>query len=62
VINIRVELRNGFEKLFTLRKDIGNDYGRINKLIKSTILQKIDKAIDIYYGTLSQAEGRLKDK
>jgi hypothetical protein len=45
IINIRVELKAGFERLLSLRKNTGNDLSRLEKFIKSTTIAKIDKAI-----------------
>lgn len=34
----------------------------MNKLIRSTILPKLEKAMDIYWGNIESGEVKLKDK
>ena len=51
--NIRVQLKAGFDKLFALRKKTGNELSRLEKFMKTTTLTKIDKAIEVYWGTMA---------
>jgi len=51
--NIRVDLKSGFEKLFALRKQTGNELSRLEKFMKTTIVAKIDKAIEVYWGVMA---------
>jgi hypothetical protein len=48
--------------LLTLRKEVGNEHNRIYKLLKSSILPKIDKVFEFYYGSVNNAQKKLQDK
>ena len=50
------------ELLLGLRKNVGNDYNRISKLIKGTILKKFESAIEVYWGSTGVAEKKANKK
>ena len=45
VINLRAELRPGFERLLSLRKDIGNKHSMLDKYIKTHTIKNMEKAV-----------------
>jgi hypothetical protein len=45
-----------------LRKNTGNDLSRLEKIIKDTVIAKIDKAIIHYWGSAASYLGKSKAK
>jgi hypothetical protein len=56
--NIRVGLRLGFDKLFAVRKQTGNEMSRLEKFMKATSITKIDKAVEVYWGVMATHQGK----
>ena len=55
-------MKEGYDILFSMRKNVGNEQSRINKIIKDNIVVKLDKEINIYYGVMFQAEKKVKER
>ena len=45
-----------------MRKSTGNDMSRLEKVIKETVIAKIDKAIIHYWGSAASFLGKAKAK
>ena len=45
IIHIGLQLKEGLNGLYFLRRDVGNEHCRLQKLIKATIIPKIEKTI-----------------
>lgn len=45
-----------------MRKNTGNDLRRLEKIIKETVIAKIDKAIIHYWGNANALLGKAKAK
>ena len=60
--NMRVEMREGLERMFNLRRDAGQGLGRLNKMMKGTILRKLDKLHETYERAVEKALEKIEEK
>jgi hypothetical protein len=60
--NLRVDLKPGFDRLFAVRKQTGNEVSRLEKFMRTTTVGRIDKAIEVFWGVMAAHQAKCNAK